>query len=137
MGRREDTTSHPDRKIIVSIERTMDLVQKISTLLSFGTNNNEVYKKVLQCRLEVQYALALLCINYDMECNPQKVRGKSEMGRDILQVSDHLLRCKDLLLSERTKDAVKDLLAADTLLGHLIIWLRREKKVPWDKPSVS
>jgi len=129
--------SHPDRKIIASIDRAMDLAQKISTLLSFGTNNNEIYKKVLQCRLEVQYALALLCINYEMECRPQKVRGKPEIERDMLQISDHLSKCKELLSSGRNRDAVKDLLAADTLLGHLIIWLRREKKVPWDKPSVS
>jgi hypothetical protein len=113
------------------------LAQKISALLSFGTNNNDVYKKVLQCRLEVQYALALLCIDYEMECHPQRVRGKPEMERGMLQISDHLSKCKDLLSSGRTKDALEDLLAADTLLGHLIIWLRREKKVPWDKPSVS
>lgn len=137
MRRREDATSHSDRKIIASIDRAMDLAQKISTLLSFGTNNNEMYKKVLQCRLEVQYALALLCLNCEMECRPQKVRGKPEMERNTLQISDHLSKCKDLLSSGRTKDALKDLLATDTLLGQLIIWLRRERKVPWDKPSVS
>lgn len=108
-------------------------MHKISDLLSFGTDNNEVYKKVLQCRLEVQYALALLCVNCEMECHPQKVRSKPEIERDIIQISDHLSRCKEILSSERSRDAVKELLVADTLLGHLIIWLRREKKVPWDK----
>ncbi|MBM5805034.1 MAG: hypothetical protein FJZ49_03050 [Candidatus Verstraetearchaeota archaeon] len=129
--------SYPDRKIIASIDGAVDLAEKISVLLSFGTNNSEVYKKVLRCRLEVQYALALLCLNYRTECRPQRVRGKPEMEKDIQQITDHLLKCKDLLSSGRAEDAVKDLLAADALLGHLIIWLRREKKVPWDKPSAS
>jgi len=110
-----------------------DLVHKISDLLSFGIDNNEVYKKVLQCRLEVQYALALLCINYDVECQPQKVRSKPEIERDLIQISDHLSRCKEILSSGRSKEAIKDLLIADTLLGHLIIWLRRGKKVPYEK----
>ncbi len=109
------------------------MAHKISDLLSFGTDNNEVYKKVLQCRLEVQYALALLCVNCDMECYPQKVRSKPEIERDIIQISDHLSRCKEILSSERNRDAVEDLLVADTLLGQLIIWLRREKKVPLEK----
>jgi hypothetical protein len=96
-----------------------------------------LYKKVLQCRLEVQYALALLCIGYNMECSPKKVRGKPEIERDMIQISDHLLRCKELLSSGKNQDAVKDLLIADTLLGQLIIWLRREAKVQWDKTKVS
>jgi hypothetical protein len=108
----------------------MDLVQKISDLISFGIDNNEVYKKVLQCRLEVQYALALLCINCDVECQPQKVQSQPEIERDLIQISDHLSKCKEILSSGKSKEAINDLLIADTLLGQLILWLRRGKKQP-------
>lgn len=125
--------SQPGNKLLASLDKAADLVHKISDLLSFGINNNEVYKKVLQCRLEVQYALALLCIKCDVECQPQKIRGKPEIERDLIQISDHLSKCKEILSSGRSKEAITDLLVADTLLGQLIIWLRRGKKEPYEK----
>lgn len=86
----------------------------------------EAYKAALKCRLEVQYVIALLRLQYSSEASHPKV-SRADAGAYWRRVNDALASGTSLLGSGEPLKAMDALLTADALLGKVIGLMRRRK----------
>lgn len=108
-------------KVFPSIRYALNLMEEISSNLSGETCKISTYKKILLCRMETQYSIALLKLSIDPYYNPPKKRGDSKVeAGEIVQL------LKSSLAAKSPEEALEALYQADSSLGKLIQIIRRK-----------
>jgi len=108
-----------------ALAKALRSVGSASDLLSSGAGM-QLYKTVLLCRLEVQYAIVLLRLTYGLAARPPPARGTGP-ERALCHVTEHLLGARELFGKGDLEGTLGALLCADSALARLIMRLRREK----------
>jgi hypothetical protein len=117
------------RKGRESALRALKLADSVSDFISLCAPENEIYKGVLMCRLEVQYALAVLQISRHMELHPKKARSQGNIMQSFVKLSSNLSKSLTHLHASEVQEAVEALLDADTTLGRVIGAMRRGRGI--------
>jgi len=120
---------HETGKCLDAVNRAKFFAESLlKTRLSHEeTPGIEAYKIALKCRLEVQYAIALLRLEYSSEAQPPKT-SRSGLESYLSKINDALSSGIALLNSGEDAEALDTLLTADALLGKAIGIMRRSQK---------
>ena len=117
------------RKIVDAVTDAKLLSESLLQKCAIDPEGTEVYKDTLRCRSDVQYAIALIRIEFGLlAMNRPQLKGRVSLDVNLAKIKDLLSRCVQSMESQKLTDAFEDLLAADAVLGKLIGSMRRKNR---------
>lgn len=124
-----------DRKVMESLSKAAGHASKASDTLSLGGLPSDIYKRMLLCRLEVQYSLAALQLGKPAQPRAMPQRGKIALEPGIIKVAQGISDASRSIRAGERDEAVRLLIATDSHLAKLIMHLRRPASRGASAPS--
>ncbi|MGQ9759416.1 MAG: hypothetical protein ACUVQ5_02440 [Candidatus Methanomethylicaceae archaeon] len=118
-------------KISLSIKRALTLMEDLSNSLSEESCNISTYKKILLCRMEIQYSIALLRLTSRSHFTPAKISSPSTL--DVSRIVQLLTSSLEVESPEETLDS---LYQVDSSLAELTRLIRRKIRSDRNTPRL-